>query len=152
MNNDVYQYDLHTDGTLYGGFAGYNFQNGNFVYGGEVSYMLGELADPDTLHTVTTEQHLDAKLRLGYAVNDLLLFGFGGYSIAMMYEDGDAEPMQLSGMNYGVGVDYLFNDKFIIGADYTIRDLSGDFDQNAFPGWSTAGPVSTIAVRAGVKF
>ena len=69
-----------------------------------------------------------------------------------MYEDLNAEPMPVSGINYGVGLDYQLNDRFFVGADYTIRNLSGDFDQNAFPGWTTEGPVSSISLRLGMRF
>jgi outer membrane immunogenic protein len=32
----------------------------------------------------------------------------------------------IGGINYGIGVDYAISDNFVIGAEYLIRDLSGD--------------------------
>ena len=151
-SNGTYSNDLFTEGTLYGVFAGYNFQSGKIVYGGEVGYMFGETAEPNSIHTLTTEDTLDLKARVGYAAGNFLLYGFGGWSTVKMIESPTATPMQVSGLNYGVGVDMQVNNRFIVGVDYTIRDLSGDFDQNVFPGWTAEGPFSTIGIRAGIKF
>ena len=111
--------------------------------------MVGELTGSNT---VWTENHIDLKLRVGYSVGQALIFGFGGYSTATIYEDLNTEPMPVSGINYGVGMDYQLNDRFFVGADYTIRDLSGDFNQNIFPDYTAEGPVSSVSLRLGARF
>ena len=41
--NPTFNPDFPMSGSLYGGFAGYNMQNGAFVYGGELAYQVGEV-------------------------------------------------------------------------------------------------------------
>lgn len=157
--NGVQATDLFTEGSLYGGFMGYNFQTGNLVFGAEASYMLGELADPSANpHELTTEGFLDLKARAGYATGSFLLFGFAGYSTATIPEIPGTQQipsipsLPLSGLNYGVGVDYQINDRIFVGVDYTMRNLAGDLDQTSWPGWTIEGPISTLGFRLGANF
>ena len=55
----------------------------------------------------------------------------------------------IGGINYGIGVDYAISDNFVIGAEYLIRDLSGDN-----PGGTNITTIDfdTISVRAIYKF
>ena len=150
-NSDVFQSQFLSEGGLYGGFAGYNFQSGNLVYGGEISYLAGEIADPNDSHTVSTDHHTDLKLRVGYSAGDFLLFGFGGYSTMTMNE-GISVPVTIDGFNYGAGAEILINNRYIIGADYTVRNASGNADPIAHPTITVSGPVNSFSVRAGIKF
>ncbi len=151
--NGVYSFGLPTEGTLIGVFAGYNMQRGNFVFGGEAAYNFGELDTiPSDTHTMVTKDHIDLKARAGFAFGDALVYGFAGYSFATMIESPSAVSQVISGLNYGAGVDYQFHNGMFVGLDYTIRDLSGDFDQVAFPGWTIQGPVSSINLRVGKQF
>ncbi|MEJ6509318.1 MAG: outer membrane beta-barrel protein [Octadecabacter sp.] len=55
----------------------------------------------------------------------------------------------IGGINYGIGVDYAISDNFVIGAEYLIRDLSGDN-----PGGTNSATIDfdTISVRAIYNF
>jgi outer membrane immunogenic protein len=55
----------------------------------------------------------------------------------------------IGGINYGIGVDYAISDNFVIGAEYLIRDLSGD---NPVGTNSATIDFDTISVRAIYKF
>ena len=55
----------------------------------------------------------------------------------------------IGGINYGIGVDYVISDNFVIGAEYLFRDLSGDN-----PGGTNSATIDfdTISVRAIYNF
>ena len=55
----------------------------------------------------------------------------------------------IGGINYGIGVDYAISDNFVIGAEYLIRDLSGDNPDGTN---ITTIDFDTISVRAIYKF
>ncbi|MDB4106404.1 outer membrane beta-barrel protein [bacterium] len=55
----------------------------------------------------------------------------------------------IGGINYGIGVDYAISDNFVIGAEYLIRDLSGD---NPVGTNSATIDFDTISVRAIYNF
>ncbi len=105
-----------------GVFAGYNWQNGNLVLGGELAY-----TDPDQGHVLAPATRVnntfDAKLRAGYATGKTLFYGVLGGSSASMSNGGTT--VKLSGLSYGIGVDYALTEKVVIGAEYLMRDLKG---------------------------
>lgn len=114
--------DGSVKGAAYGLHAGYNydFQN-NFVLGGELGYDWsnadGDGAELDNLTTL--------KLKAGYAYGGALLYATGGWSWADASFDG--EDYSDNGWVAGVGVDYLLNPNWILGAEVLYRDFS-DFD------------------------
>ncbi|MEJ6812897.1 MAG: hypothetical protein QNK87_01355 [Octadecabacter sp.] len=55
----------------------------------------------------------------------------------------------IGGINYGIGVDYAISDNFVIGAEYLIRDLSGDNPDGTN---ITTIDFDTISVRAIYNF
>ncbi|MBL1436295.1 MAG: porin family protein [Rhodobacteraceae bacterium] len=148
--NGVYDYGLPTEGTLYGGFAGYNIQRGNFVFGGEAAYGFGKLEDGS--HTLWTEDHIDLKARAGYSLGNALVYGFAGYSMASMMESAIAVPQTIGGVNYGIGVDYQINNGLFVGLELIGRAFSGDFDPNVYPGFTAEGPIDSINLRVGKQF
>ncbi len=133
------------NGSVFGAFAGYNFQNGNLVYGGEVRFLHLDLEDPATGFTM--DSVIDARARLGFAASDnILLYGALGYS----FGDGDGGlggPVDMSGVNYGVGAEYNLTETFFLGLDYTGRQLEG-----STAGFDYEADVNTLTVRAGLRF
>jgi len=129
------------DGTAPGAFAGYNWQNGNFVFGGELAYHA--ISDSELTGTPGTElsSAIDLKGRLGYAAGRVMPYLALGYSSATL--DVGADSFDLTGASYGIGVDFLVTDNIFVGAEYLQRDLSGD-------GYE-ADP-STLGIRVGYKF
>ncbi|MEQ8368237.1 MAG: outer membrane beta-barrel protein [Roseicyclus sp.] len=143
------------DGTAYGGFLGYNFQNGALVLGGEArvlrfndhdfSVMAGVVGGP----VITNEGELDGvtdlRGRVGYAFGDVMVYGAAGWSWATLTAlGGEAD---VDGHNVGLGIEYNVSDSIFVGFDYTDRDLSGanatnDFDVNN----------STATLRVGFRF
>lgn len=150
--NGIFSGDLFIDGESLGGFVGYNFQRVRFVYGAELAYAAGPFDSVGALHSVTTQDYFDLKLRAGYTMGRVMLYGFAGYSTATMYENAVAPAQTIDGMNFGAGIDYQITDRFFVGLEYVARDLSGDFDQVTFPGWTFEGPSSSINLRVGLSF
>ena len=125
-----------------GVFGGYQAQNGDFVFGGEVAI----LRAPDLefrfgdLVSNTNFDILDLKGRAGYSVDNILLLGIAGFSRISANDDN------ANGFNFGIGVDYDFGNNFVVGAEYLMRrathDDVVDVDIN----------LDTIALRAAFKF
>lgn len=146
--NDVFDASHEMNSSdVYGGFAGYNIQRGNMVYGAEVAYS-GGTTYLDGFPTYEFDSMLDVKARVGYAAGRALVFGAAGWSSAP-WDNGFDSNFTMSGLNVGAGVDYLVTDRIFVGAEYLTRFLAGDAGNNLD---SYEATVQTISVRAGVNF
>lgn len=122
---DGLNYDVNA--TTYGGFAGYNMQSGSFVYGAEVAGQLGGYSIENsgtTLLDDNIDYMIDARLRLGYAFDNVLVYGAGGYTFGQA-ADG-ASTYDFNGFNLGAGVELAVTDNIFVGAEYIYRNLSAD--------------------------
>ncbi|MCP5037717.1 MAG: porin family protein, partial [Rhodobacteraceae bacterium] len=98
-------------GTQYGGFAGYNFQNGAMVYGAEISYQVGQLIAPVFNNVHGVQDMLDVKGRVGYVSGNALFYGSVGWSSGTFNETtGASEVIPAQGINYGFGADVMVTD------------------------------------------
>ncbi len=131
-------------GDMSGGFAGFNLQNGNFIYGAEAAYSFGAVSQECCQPNQFTDM-LDLKARVGVGVGDALVFGVAGWTLAT-WDEGGAPELASSGINLGVGVDYLLNGRFFVGAEYLFHDLeeSASAEFNA--------PLQSVQIRAGLRF
>jgi outer membrane immunogenic protein len=92
---DTYSLGYNVKGGLFGGTVGYNWQMSSFVFGleGDVSWVSEVGSNPDDglagglvvggngFSSSTKENWLaTARARFGYAVNNLLFYGTGGYA------------------------------------------------------------------------
>ena len=143
--------DPHTthdyeDLTSYGGFAGYNVQNGSLVYGGEVAYNAGGnliIGFPDSPNTFIA----DFKARAGYSVGDALIYGVAAYS---MTEWSTTASYAASGFSYGAGIDFLVGDHLFIGAEYLARSMSSPRADD--PDLIGTANIDSAQLRVGWKF
>ncbi len=133
--------------TLGGVFGGYNKQNGNLVFGGEIAYT----ATPIEFVTFgsTLENTVDLKARVGYAFGQAMVYGVAGYSFVTMNDVTDAAD--LSGFNFGAGLDYKFGSRYFVGVEYLARSVSGALQGNPAITF-TDQVVSTVNLRAGISF
>ncbi len=107
--------------TSYGGFAGYNIQHGNLVFGAEAAYNSGGVAYPGFPSEATTYA-ADLKGRVGFAAGNALIYGVLGYSFTGWKT---LASYTASGLSYGAGIDYMIGDHLFVGAEYLARDMRG---------------------------
>ena len=138
--NAPYSFD---SGTAYGAFAGYNWQNGSTVFGGEIRALhFSDYTGPDNFEVLAV---IDLRARVGIAMGDALIYGAAGYSIGSV----DIGPeIDVEGFNVGGGVEYNITDTFFVRGDFTYRDLEGD---TGF-GSTWTQDVSTFTIGAGLRF
>ncbi len=117
----------------FGGFAGYNFDMGSAVVGGEFSY--------NAPHSSELEQPMHIKGRVGIPVVGGLLYGTAGLARAKVEEGGTAK-----GSVYGIGYDFAVSENFTVGAEYLrsqYRDV-GSADDDI--------ETNSVTLRAGFRF
>ncbi len=131
------------DGNPVSLYGGYNWQNGNFVFGGELAVSNNAIS-LTTFPGVDYNRVIDLKARVGVASGRALFYGVVGLSRAT-YVSG-AFKDNLDGMAYGIGADVLVSDKVFVGAEYLRRDL----DHSTPPGVTSS--IDTFTLRVGIKF
>lgn len=116
------------DSTFGGAFIGQNWQRGNIIYGAEFNYSAinNELAGydgPDYYEfDVDWDPLIEMRLRAGYALGDVLVYGFAGKSFTAFVEGADKQS--LSGLTYGAGAQmYVYKDVFA-GLEVSRRNYS----------------------------
>lgn len=132
------------DGSVVGGFAGYNwqFENGVVVgVEGDIEYNSNDEKIFGN-KTVGTDWAGSVRGRVGYAIDRLLVFGTAGWTMAnghIEYPCVD-ENQKFSGWTAGAGVDYALTDKVLLRGEYRysdfgnkeiVRGMNIDFDQSA---------------------
>ena len=129
--------NVDTDGFLGGVFAGYNLQNGLFVYGieGDVGYSGVKGNNGIT----ETKSGFDGSIRgrMGVAVtNNILLYGTaGGAAERLKVSDPAGDDSQaLLGWTAGAGVDVKLTENVFGRVEYRYTDFgSGDFNTGSGP-------------------
>ena len=133
------------DGDAFGLFGGYRHDFGTWVLGGEIDYMVGEIATTDGLATLDIDSLVRFGLEAGYDAGRALIYGTVGYtmmeaSVGPQSGDGD-------GIFYGLGVDYLVSDRVTLGAEILRHDFS---DFNGAPGNDL--DFTTIGINVAFRF
>ncbi|KIN61303.1 Outer membrane protein [Sulfitobacter noctilucae] len=123
--------DLDGDNGSYGFHAGYDYDFGDWVVGGEVDYDKTDVELNDGLAELESVARL--KLKGGYDLGNTLVYATAGYAAAEV--SGDSED----GAFAGVGVSYKISDRYMVGAEVLhhqfndIGDVSGaDVDATTF--------------------
>ena len=122
---------VKVNGGTFGGYVGVNWQNGNLVYGveGEIAY---NSADGKFMGLETGfDWHGALRARLGYAFDNVLVYGAGGLAFARAYLDAmpfaEADET-FTGWTIGGGAEYGFAQNWIARLDYRYSDYgSSDF-------------------------
>jgi len=150
----VYDEGYHADNaTALGGFAGVRWSAGDVVIGTELA-LSGSLdvTEPSSQSPsgddYTLDNMTDFKISVGVPMGKALVYGFAGVSAVSLgtpwedYRDG-------SGLNYGVGVDYMVTSKLSVGAEFISRRMSG---------YSSGGhvedpsPLNSVSLRGSFHF
>lgn len=141
------------EGTMTGLFAGYRWQQGNLVFGPELSYSVGSLEmEPFPDNEVNQTQAIT--FRAGYAVDKALV------SVGIGYFQSNLDPAcvdvcgsaQLEGPSVGIGIDYVVTDSLFIGANVTYRTFGKATYEILSPDWEVDGDDTAIEIRIGYNF
>ena len=127
-------------------FAGYNVQSGNLVYGGEFS--AGRASDLcfEDYPGECADKFMDLKGRLGYAFGQALVYGVAG--LTQLEYDYAPPAYTLTGVNYGLGVDYRVSDSYFVGGEILHRNTESD----EFQGDVTEHSFTSVSLRFGMQF
>ena len=101
------------DNGSYGFHAGYNYDFGRFVLGGELDYDKTDI-DLDDAAGVTQgsiDSVARAKIKGGYDLGNTLIYATGGYARA------DTSIGDEDGAFYGIGMDYKITEQYSVGAE-----------------------------------
>ena len=155
-------------GTLSGGFAGgtagYNWQMGNIVLGLEAD---AAWADVGATVGVVGLASLSSKIRdtgtvrgrVGYAFDQVLIYGTGGYAwadnrmTASLLGVSVSDSHIHSGWTVGAGVEVMFAPKWSVKAEYLYRSFQSETYN--FPGIVTnvaSGTLNLNSVQVGVNY
>jgi outer membrane immunogenic protein len=155
-------------GTLKGGFAGgtagYNWQTGNFVLGIEADAAWADIGTtvgvpPLVALTATIRDTGTVRGRIGYAVNQVLFYGTGGYAWAdtrvgvTVLGLTVADTRLLSGWTAGAGVEVMFAPKWSVKAEYLYKSFgSQTYFTGIVPGGVTTGTLNLHSGQVGVNY
>ena len=167
---DNQQFKSDLAGVLKGGQAGYNYQVGRWVIGGEVSYSDAKMGNsavspyfPLSDYEADINGIFSAIVRLGYDVSGTLIYLKGGYASAKI-ETSNSDVRRITkergrhtGPTVGAGIEHKLSPRISLGVDYNIIDLGSrqathDWVGSAKGGQSTVRDISpgrthTIMVR-----
>jgi outer membrane immunogenic protein len=127
--------EIGTDGFLLGGFAGYNYQMGNFVAGGEAD--IGYSWEEGSNAGLTSESGVEGSLRarLGYVVSpNILLYATAGGAAKDLEVSGGgfSDSNTMIGWTAGGGADIMVTDNVFGRVEYRYTDFGSDtFDLGA---------------------
>jgi outer membrane immunogenic protein len=155
--------DPKMKGGFVGGTAGYNWQTGNVVFGIEADGAWADVSASatDALTGITVRSKTDAlgtvRGRIGYAVNNVLFYGTGGYAwidnklsvstLGVTVSDSKFH----SGWTVGAGVEAFFAPQWSVKGEYLYRSLGGE---TYFSGIApvTTGTLNFHTVQVGVNY
>lgn len=137
----------YSNGGFVGAALGYNFQRGNFVYGGELAYGSANDFCFADYPAECTSNFIDVKARLGYATGPALIYGVLGLSQADY--DFVGNIYSLSGTAFGFGLDYMIGARAFVGAEVLRREISND---NFDGGDATDHTATSATLRLGFRF
>lgn len=129
------------DGVIGGILGGYNWQSGNWVFGGEVDFSFSGADAPfNNVAIASADQEwlASVRARLGYAWNNVLLFATAGVAFSEFELDhapantGDIASETHTGFIVGGGIEWAHWDNVSIRAEYLFTDF-GDENYGFIP-------------------
>lgn len=126
------------DDVSYGLHAGYDFDFGDFVLGGELEYDWTDVSLAGGAGQLDSMSRL--KLKAGYDFGQALGYAIVGAARANSSIGDD------SGLVYGLGVAYAINDQFTLSGEYLRHDF------NNFNGTGFDATADVFNIRASFRF
>jgi outer membrane immunogenic protein len=121
--------NVNLDGFGGGLLLGYNHQMDSLVLGIEADVSLLDVDGSSLIpapHTQSLDSNFSGRLRIGYAIDNTLLFLQGGLAAADFDADlaggGSIASETLLGFQIGAGLEYAFTDNWTMRADYLYTD------------------------------
>jgi outer membrane immunogenic protein len=129
---DTFSYDQ--DGGLGGVKAGYNYMlNNNFLLGVEIDGFLASISGDGDFGGFPGEGEYNTLAtfggRLGYTMNQFLIYGTGGYAVASFDFEGSSGcsfDQDRNGYFVGGGAEFKFTERASVGIEYNYVDLGED--------------------------
>ncbi|MGY3035858.1 outer membrane immunogenic protein [Bradyrhizobium sp. USDA 4354] len=154
--------DIKMKGGFVGGTAGYNWQTGNVVFGIEADGAWADASDTVTILGVSVKSKTDAmgtvRGRIGYAVNNVLFYGTGGYAwvdnkiTATLGAVSISDTKWHSGWTVGAGVEAFFAPQWSVKGEYLYRSLGGETYFSGIGAPLTTGTLEYHTVQVGVNY
>lgn len=158
--------DPKMKGGFVGGTAGYNWQTGNVVFGieadGSWADVSASLTAPVLGTPVTTSSKTDAlgtvRGRIGWAVNNVLFYGTGGYAWIDNKISVSALGVTLSdskwhsGWTVGAGVEAFFAPQWSVKGEYLYRSLGSQTYFGGIGAPVATGTINFHTVQVGVNY
>jgi outer membrane immunogenic protein len=146
---------IHTDGFRGRGFGGFNWQNGNFVYGVEGD--IGYDGSQGSHAGVRSRGGVDGSLRgrAGYAPNDsLLVYGTAGAAAKSLKITTPVSSDQnaVYGWTAGAGIDAKLTDKVFARVEYRYTDYGKEAFNVGGVKSNVSDNANTIEAGIGIKF
>lgn len=130
---------LDGNNTAYGFHAGYDYDLGNWVIGGEIDY---DQTDVDLdFGAATVDSVARLKVKGGYDLGDTLIYATAGVARA------DTSLGDETGPFAGLGISYRINDRYAVGAEvleHQFDDLGGVAGNDV--------DATTLTVRGSLRF
>ena len=151
-------------GGFAGGTAGYNWQTGNFVLGVEVDGAWADvgarIGNPAILAVESRIRSMGTvRGRVGYAFDQVLVYGTGGYAWAdnritlTAVNVGISDSQFHSGWTVGAGVEVMFAPKWSVKAEYLYRSFDSETYFAGIPALRAAsGTLNLNSVQVGVNY
>ena len=167
--------DPKMKGGFVGGTAGYNWQTGNVVFGVEADGAWADVSasvtgaavvPPLGLVTATASSKTDAmgtvRGRIGWAVNNVLFYGTGGYAwidnkISATATAGAvsatiSDSKWHSGWTVGAGVEAFFAPQWSVKGEYLYRSLGSETYFSGIGAPASSGTINFHTVQVGVNY
>jgi outer membrane immunogenic protein len=155
--------DPKVKGGFVGGTGGYNWQTGNVVFGLEADAAWADLSASGLVGGLTLSNKIDAlgtvRGRIGYAVNNVLFYGTGGYAwidnkLTVSALGGSVSDTKLrSGWTVGAGVEAFFAPQWSVKGEYLYRSFTGETYFSGTPPFAfNTGTDSFHTVQVGVNY
>jgi outer membrane immunogenic protein len=137
-------------GVAGGGQAGYNWQTGQFVLGGEADIQLSSASDTFAPWKFSNPWFGTARARVGFALNQVLLYGTLGVAFAGLIADvtGLTESRTHVGWTGGGGIEVGITSNVSAKVEYLFVDLS----DRAYSLTGSTSAIKSHLVRLGVNY
>lgn len=137
--------------------AGFNYQYGSFVFGLEADATALNIDEDRDLPNADLKANWmgSARARIGYAFDQVMFYGTGGFSLARVEASSNAIARSDShihtGYVLGGGVEFMVSDNWVFGGEYLRHELGSETYvlNNTF---DSEGNFDAFRVRASYQF